>query len=243
MKKYAALLLALVMLPAALSGCAGKKPQDHSQIPIYVPDLPDGAAPTVKPSEKPETPDPTETPEPSEAPEPSESPAPSPSEAPTLDFADLPEDFTFCSGVGGWATELTLRDDGSFEGHYHDSDMGDTGEDYPNGTVYICDFTGKFTQPQAAHNPLIFSVDLEYLETDPDHAEGDEYYEDGFRYIVSGPYGMEDASGFLIYLPGIPVKELPEDFMSWVSANYGEYGDTLEHYGIYNAAQGLAFLG
>ena len=35
---------------------------------------------------------------------------------------------------------LDIRPDGSFEGEYFDSDMGSTGEGYPNGTVYLCDF-------------------------------------------------------------------------------------------------------
>ena len=48
---------------------------------------------------------------------------------------------TFASGAGGWSTELTLNPDGSFNGNYHDSEMGDTGEDYPNGSMYIASIT------------------------------------------------------------------------------------------------------
>ena len=56
--------------------------------------------------------------------------------------------FYFSSGVGGWATELKVYADGTFEGHYYDSDMGDTGDDYPNGTQYDCRFKGKFSTPE-----------------------------------------------------------------------------------------------
>ncbi|MEI3551359.1 MAG: hypothetical protein V8Q17_01855 [Acutalibacteraceae bacterium] len=38
--------------------------------------------------------------------------------------------------------------DGSFEGSYHDSDMGFVGEGYPHGTVYICEFSGTFNNIQ-----------------------------------------------------------------------------------------------
>ena len=42
-------------------------------------------------------------------------------------------EFWFGSGVGAWCTTLQIQPDGSFEGQYHDSDMGDTGDGYPNG--------------------------------------------------------------------------------------------------------------
>ena len=58
---------------------------------------------------------------------------------------DFPMDLEFSSGVGGWGTSLTLERDGTFSGQFHDSDMGVIGEDYPNGTVYLCHFSGRFS--------------------------------------------------------------------------------------------------
>ena len=55
----------------------------------------------------------------------------------------LPIDLEFSSGAGAWGTGLTLAADGSFSGEYHDSDMGDSGDDYPDGTVYLCNFPGS----------------------------------------------------------------------------------------------------
>lgn len=49
--------------------------------------------------------------------------------------------FHFSSGAGGWLTEIVISEDGSFTGHFHDSDMGDA---YPEGTRYECSFTGVF---------------------------------------------------------------------------------------------------
>lgn len=57
---------------------------------------------------------------------------------------DFPMDLEFSSGVGGWGTSLTLERDGTFSGQFHDSDMGAIGEDYPNGTVYLCHFPDGF---------------------------------------------------------------------------------------------------
>ena len=64
-------------------------------------------------------------------------------------FADVADrEFFFSSGAGGWCTVLYIDEDGSFEGNFRDSDMGSTGEGYPNGTLYYCDFKGRFTEPQ-----------------------------------------------------------------------------------------------
>ena len=56
----------------------------------------------------------------------------------------LPLDLTLASGAGAWCTGLTLERDGSFAGAYHDSEMGDQGEGYPNGSCYISTFSGRF---------------------------------------------------------------------------------------------------
>lgn len=69
-------------------------------------------------------------------------------ETETLSFADLENlQFYFASGAGGWRTEMHIESDGSFSGVHSDSDMGSTGEGYPNGTYYYCDFEGTFTVP------------------------------------------------------------------------------------------------
>ena len=49
-------------------------------------------------------------------------------------FSDLSDRvFYFSSGAGAWWTELRIQGDGSFEGHYQDADMGDSGDAYTNG--------------------------------------------------------------------------------------------------------------
>lgn len=60
-------------------------------------------------------------------------------------FADVSDrTFYFSSGAGGWFTELHINSDGSFKGFFLDDDMGDTGEAYPNGSEYNCEFSGVF---------------------------------------------------------------------------------------------------
>ena len=55
-----------------------------------------------------------------------------------------PMEFYFSSGAGAWGTELYLEKDGSFEGGFHDTNMGESGEENPYGTCYVCNFSGKF---------------------------------------------------------------------------------------------------
>lgn len=156
-------------------------------------------------------------------------------------FSLLPSEFVFASGAGGWATEITLNDAGTFKGQYHDSDMGDTGTGYSNGTVYICDFSGKFTMPKKI-NEYIYSMNLESL--DVEGTSGTVYYENDIRYIVSDPYGFDNADEFLIYLPGCPLEETSEEFLSWSFINT-QIRNTIPTgvYGIYNVGGMEGFMG
>lgn len=121
--------------------------------------------------------------------------------------------FWFSSGAGGWATQMMINVDGSFSGEYFDGDMGVTGEGYPNGTMYQCDFSGQFTHPVKV-NEYTYSMQIRELN----YAEevGKEEIKDGMLYCYSAAYGLEDAEDILIYLPGAPLEELPEEFRSWI---------------------------
>lgn len=127
-----------------------------------------------------------------------------------ITFADIPSEFVL-AGAGAWRTVLTIHEDGSFVGEYSDSDMGVTGEGYPRGTVSICNFEGKFSEPQKV-DEFIYSTKLEsYKIAD---TLGREYYEDEIRYIVTESAGMYDADEFYIYLPGAAIKgDLRESYM------------------------------
>lgn len=160
-----------------------------------------------------------------------------------LSFAEFKNlQFIFSSGAGGWATYLNIHEDGSFVGEYFDSDMGDTGEDYPNGIMYRCDFDGQFTQPVKV-NEYTYSMTVQEINYEKE--PGGEEIIDGTKYIYSDPYGLYGAEDILIYLPGAPWDELPEDFKSW-TGSYGytlSEGDdsTLPFLGLYNEAEQLGF--
>lgn len=152
-------------------------------------------------------------------------------------FETMPEDYVFTSGAGGWGTELKLADDGTFTGHYEDNELGSTGRGYPNGTVYICDFSGRFTQPERV-NDYTYKMRLDSLQTEREPEEVE--YRNGIRYIYSEPNGLNDPDDFFIYTPGAPMSELPPVFVTWVYG--GQNMTTLPHYGIYNAGGGAGFV-
>ena len=155
-------------------------------------------------------------------------------------FEKIPQEFVFTSGAGGWETVITINSDGTFTGEYKDSEMGDTGENYPNGTMYICNFRGKFTSPKQV-DEYIYSMKLEYLEQEKN--PGDEYYEEGTRYLVSEPYGFDHADEFLIYFPGIAIANLPDGFTNWLNAFLNvQTTEIFPHYGIYNVGGEEGFV-
>ena len=113
-----------------------------------------------------------------------------------LTFADLAKySFEFCSGAGGWSTDFEIEKDGSFKGSYHDSDMGDTGDDYENGTMYLCGFSGKFTDLTKI-NDYTYQMKMENLTYD--ETPGKEEIADGVKYIYTDVYGLEGTDTFKV---------------------------------------------
>lgn len=156
-------------------------------------------------------------------------------------FATLPQEFIFTSGAGAWMTALYLSNDGTFTGIFHDTDAGDTGEAYPNGTMYNCGFQGHFSNPvRLDEYTYVMSVD----KLDTDFVPGEVSYNGGYRYINTEPYGFDNADDFYIYLPGKLTSDLPQPCYEWVSRLH-ELSDALppDLYIIYNMGGEMPFIG
>lgn len=151
-------------------------------------------------------------------------------------FEDMPKSFIFSYGAGGWSTAIVIEKDGSFSGKFLDNDLGSTGEGYPNGTCYICNFKGRFSEPEQV-DEYTYSMKVESLETE--NTPNDEYYENGIRYLYTEPYGLKNGDDCLFYLPGIRVDSLPDEFMSWY---HGVSEEELPCYGLYNVTDGYGFF-
>ncbi len=158
----------------------------------------------------------------------------------TLTFADLTNrEFYFASGAGGWRTVLQIHADGSFSGMFSDSEMGSVGEGFPKGTYYLCEFEGTFEAPVQL-NDYTYSMKIADIRCakEPDTTE----IIDEMLFYYSTPYGIEGTEEVLIYLPGAPVSELPEEYMNWVRNDMAvaEVSE-LPFYGLYNAAEQNGF--
>ncbi|HML67860.1 MAG TPA: hypothetical protein PKA81_05630 [Clostridia bacterium] len=168
-------------------------------------------------------------------------------QSPSLDFtyADLADIvFVFLGGAGAWQTEVTISSDGSFRGYYSDSDMGDNGSDYPNGTQYVCAFSGKFSSLNKISD-FEYSMECESLSQEGTVNE-EKIGDDGIRYITSKPYGFDDAGEFRLFLPGMTIYTLPEGFTEWVDVprdSSAESGGVLSFYGLYNVNGKEGFSG
>lgn len=161
--------------------------------------------------------------------------------ADSFSFADFSRlEFWFASGAGGWATILSVDADGSFVGEYSDGEMGSCGDNYPNGTIYQCDFDGKFSQPVKV-NEYTYSVQI--LDLHYEKEVGAEEIKNDTRYCYSAAYGLDGAEEIMIYLPGAPLTELPEEYRSWVGYyDLSTTSDTeLPFYGLYNEVEQCGF--
>ncbi len=173
---------------------------------------------------------------------------------PESDNSEIEEEFNipyplemyFSSGAGAWATNITINADGSFFGDYHDSNMGDTGPDYPNGTVYECKFSGQFSTLRQV-NDYTFSLTLEAIEYEGEIDAS--RIENGILYNFTYPYGLMNvdntapAKSFLLYTPDAPTEALRDEFISWWPERFGaEAGGSLLIYGLCNTETDEGFF-
>jgi len=155
-------------------------------------------------------------------------------------FAEIGERlFEYTSGAGAWGTELTISADGTFKANYHDSEMGETGDGYPEGTVYTCLYHGQFTD-------LVKVDDFTWtakVTVALDGGQALEQITDGVRYVLSPPYGLQKAQEVVIYTPGKPVEELPEGFLAWSHLEWIDpEAKTLPYYAIWSEADDAGFV-
>ena len=156
-------------------------------------------------------------------------------------FKKLPQEMYFSSGAGGWATVLAINPNGTFYGEYHDSEMGVTGDDFPNGTYYRCSFTGQFSTPIPLDQYTYIST-VENLDIKT--PVGEVTYKEGVKYENTTPYGLENAKEVVFYLPGAPANTLSDSFLTWVTPHYS-VGDSLPDgvYGMYSFNDEAGFVG
>ena len=146
--------------------------------------------------------------------------------------------WTYCSGAGAWSSDLTIRADGSFTCQYHDSDMGDTAESYPDGTVYFGTFSGRISLAEQADENT-WKIRVDKLEREPAKEE----ILDGVRYIPTEGCGLSEGDVMTLYAPGTPVSALSEEMQFWAHVMDQENQETLENWFLASEANESGFVG
>ena len=150
--------------------------------------------------------------------------------------------WSFCSGVGGWSTDMRLLPDGSFTGDFHDGEMGETGEDYPMGTVYYCTFYGRLSPvARVDENTWKVKVDFVKLKETPDTAT----IEDGIRYVtVDSVYGLAEGDEMLLYAPGTSLDVFTDSMKMWAHVfDLQDKPVTMQDWFLYSPANDTGFVG
>ena len=155
------------------------------------------------------------------------------------EIADM--DWSFSSGAGGWSTDMQIAADGTFSGSFHDSEMGEIGDDYPNGSLYTCSFTGQLSVvEQVDEYSWKLKVDSLAVQDEPNV----ETIEDGIRYVTADPYGISEGDEMTLYMPGTPVDMLTEDMQMWAHLIWEDPKPTeLEDWFLYSPANDSGFVG
>ncbi|WP_239646916.1 PASTA domain-containing protein [Bifidobacterium porcinum] len=132
--------------------------------------------------------------------------------------------YIFSVGAGAWSTIMTVNADGTFSADYHDSDLGVTGDGYPNGSRSIASGTGKFNYSKR-NDDGSFSMTCDPKAFHQNGTVGDVTIKDGVRVeTVDGIYGLTPCNTFTVYPTGYATSALSDDVKSWM---YGVIGNPL----------------
>lgn len=132
-----------------------------------------------------------------------------------LTFADLSKlQFEFSSGAGAWAEQFTIEKDGYFTGSFYDADMGDTGEDYEEGTYHVSSYSGHFTDLTKINE---YTYEMTLADITYEDTPGTVMIWENQRTLYTDSWGLMNADTLTIYLPGTPLDQLTEDVVNWIS--------------------------
>jgi uncharacterized protein YecT (DUF1311 family) len=131
--------------------------------------------------------------------------------------------YVFMSGAGGWSMVFKIEKDGYFHGSYHDSEMGSYGEGYEDGTVYVSEFTGHFSEPvKVDEKDDYYAYEMTILDISYENEVGTEEIKNNIKYIYSEAYGLVGTEKFFIYPSGTPVDVFSDEVMWWLDHSVGD---------------------
>ena len=151
-------------------------------------------------------------------------------------------DYTFASGAGGWATYLVIDENGRFEGSYHDSEMGASGDDY-DATVYVSNFSGQLSDVKKISDLeyTAYVESIEYQDT-----VGDQVIKDRVLYVYTDIYGIDYGRTLHFYMKGSDTEDINEHLIEWIAMPLAWGSDvpkTLPFNAFYNEEDDAGFFG
>lgn len=154
---------------------------------------------------------------------------------------DMPESFFMSSGAGAWGATLEIKHDGTFEGSYHDMDMG-------SGTVAVSSATGSFKDIKRTG---YYTYEMTLDELNYDEEIGTERDTDIGKETNTELYGISGGTKFIVYAPGAATADMPKKAQGWLDTFYKVYKGydnradipvILDEYIIYNVDTGTAYM-
>jgi len=156
-------------------------------------------------------------------------------------LAQLPDQFVFTSGAGGWSTTLTMSKDGTFTGRYWASHLGDTGADHPKGTADESIFSGRLQVGSPAAGD---KYDVTVADFATQGKVGDTRIEDGVLVTTAEPYGITAAdTKLVVYAPGASTDGMSQDFLKWLGIGIETRPYTLPYWVLGIPTPDFAFYG
>ncbi|OZG60335.1 serine/threonine protein kinase [Bifidobacterium myosotis] len=163
------------------------------------------------------------------------------------DYKPFAATYSFSGGAGAWYTSLKVSEDGTFSGHFQDANLGDQGDGYPNGTVEVADFTGRFSSiEKQSDGTYLLKCDAAALKLAG--TPGESTIKDGTRYhnAEAEATGMSPCGAFSGYLTGTSTDQIPSDTVQWLQMafNGGDGGGRIPHTVLLNTQleSGLPFV-
>ncbi|KFI92174.1 PASTA domain-containing protein [Bifidobacterium stellenboschense] len=114
------------------------------------------------------------------------------------------------SGAGAWGASLTINVDGTFKGSYYDTNMGDTGDDHPNGSRDESSYTGRFKSAKK-NGDGTYTLQCDAGAFKIDGKVGTSRIEDGVQVNTVKPVGMDPCGEFTLYPKGYDTSKLSDD--------------------------------
>ena len=120
------------------------------------------------------------------------------------------------SGAGAWGASLTINEDGTFKGSYYDTNLGDMGDDHPNGSREESNYTGRFKSAKK-NSDGTYTLQCDASAFKIDGEVGSSHIEDGVKVNIDKPVGMEPCGEFTLYPKGYDTSKLSDDQKVWAN--------------------------